>query len=41
MSDLVPPRTGRRLDVDGVWKAYAKGICVVRDVSFALEPGES
>ena len=41
MSDLAPsPRTGRRLDVDGVWKAYAKGIFVVRDVSFALDPGE-
>jgi ABC-type Fe3+/spermidine/putrescine transport system ATPase subunit len=41
VSDLAPPpRTGRRLDVDGVWKAYAKGIFVVRDVSFALEPGE-
>jgi hypothetical protein len=39
MSDLAPPpRTGRRLDVDGV--AYAKGI-FVRDVSFALSTASS
>ena len=41
MSDLaLPPRTGRRLDVEGVWKSYGSGPFVVRDVSFMLEPGE-
>jgi putative spermidine/putrescine transport system ATP-binding protein len=45
MSDLVsavalPPRTGRHLDVDGVWKTYGGEKFVVRDVSFVLEPGE-
>jgi putative spermidine/putrescine transport system ATP-binding protein len=41
MSDLdLSARTGRRLDVEGVWKAYAKDVFVVRDVSFVLEPGE-
>jgi ABC-type Fe3+/spermidine/putrescine transport system ATPase subunit len=41
MSDLpIPPRAGRRLDVEGVWKSYGSEPFVVRDVSFALEPGE-
>jgi putative spermidine/putrescine transport system ATP-binding protein len=41
MSDLPPPsRTGRRLDVEGVWKSYGNERFVVRDVSFVLEPGE-
>jgi ABC-type Fe3+/spermidine/putrescine transport system ATPase subunit len=45
MSDLVsavalPPRTGRHLDVDGVWKSYGGEKFVVRDASFVLEPGE-
>lgn len=32
--------SGRRLEVDGVWKAYDSGSYVVQDVSFTLEPGE-
>jgi putative spermidine/putrescine transport system ATP-binding protein len=31
---------GRHLDVQHVWKAYAPGNYVVRDVSFTLHPGE-
>lgn len=37
------PRTrpsGRHVDVRHVWKAYTPGNYVVRDVTFALEPGE-
>jgi len=33
-------RSGRRLDVEGVWKAYGGQPFVVRDVTFVLEPGE-
>jgi len=33
-------RNGRRLDVEGVWKAYGSQPFVVRDVTFVLEPGE-
>jgi len=41
MSDLsLPRRSGRRLDVEGVWKSYGSQPFVVRDVSFVLEPGE-
>lgn len=41
MSDLsLSQRGGRRLDVEGVWKSYGSQPFVVRDVSFALEPGE-
>jgi putative spermidine/putrescine transport system ATP-binding protein len=41
MSELPPQsRTGRRLDVEGVWKSYGNEHFVVRDVSFVLEPGE-
>jgi ABC-type Fe3+/spermidine/putrescine transport system ATPase subunit len=41
MSDQsVSRRSGRRLDVEGVWKSYGSRPFVVRDVSFALEPGE-
>ncbi len=41
MSDRpAQPRTGRRLDVEGVWKSYGNDAFVVRDVSFVLEPGE-
>jgi putative spermidine/putrescine transport system ATP-binding protein len=32
--------TGRRLEVDGVWKAYDNGPYVVEDASFTLEPGK-
>ena len=39
MSDQVlTPRSGRRVDVEGVWKSYGSRPFVVRDVSFALEP---
>ncbi|HEY6430614.1 MAG TPA: ABC transporter ATP-binding protein [Acetobacteraceae bacterium] len=39
--DLLHPRTsGRQLDVHRVWKAYAPGTYVVRDVTFTLHPGE-
>jgi putative spermidine/putrescine transport system ATP-binding protein len=31
---------GRHLDVQHIWKAYAPGKFVVRDVSFTLHPGE-
>ncbi len=31
---------GRHLEVQHVWKAYAPGHYVVRDVSFTLQPGE-
>lgn len=31
---------GRHVDVEHVWKAYAPGNYVVRDVSFTLQPGE-
>jgi putative spermidine/putrescine transport system ATP-binding protein len=41
MSDQSPSRrSGRRLDVEGVWKSYGSRPFVVRDVSFTLEPGE-
>jgi putative spermidine/putrescine transport system ATP-binding protein len=41
MSDApLSRRNGRRLDVEGAWKSYAGQPFVVRDVSFALEPGE-
>ena len=33
-------RNGRRLDMEGVWKAYGSQPFVVRDVTFVLEPGE-
>jgi len=33
-------RSGRRLDVEGVWKSYGNRPFVVRDVSFTLEPNE-
>ena len=33
-------RSSRRLDVEGVWKAYGGQPFVVRDVTFVLEPGE-
>jgi len=33
-------RSGRRLDVEDVWKSYGSQPFVVRDVSFVLEPGE-
>jgi putative spermidine/putrescine transport system ATP-binding protein len=33
-------RTGRRLEVVGVWKLYDRGPFVVEDVTFTLEPGE-
>ncbi len=33
-------RSGRRLDVDGLWKTYGDASYAVRDISFALEPGE-
>ena len=33
-------RSGRRLDVESVWKAYGGQPFVVRDVTFVLEPGE-
>ena len=36
----LPQRSGRRLDVEGVWKAYGGQPFVVRDVTFVLEPGE-
>jgi ABC-type Fe3+/spermidine/putrescine transport system ATPase subunit len=42
-ADLIasqPVSTGRHLDVRHVWKAYAPGNYVVRDVSFTLQPGE-
>jgi putative spermidine/putrescine transport system ATP-binding protein len=32
--------SGRQLDVQHVWKAYAPGTYVVRDVTFMLNPGE-
>ena len=39
--DVMNLRTsGRRLEVDRVWKAYAPGTYVVRDVTFTLNPGE-
>jgi ABC-type Fe3+/spermidine/putrescine transport system ATPase subunit len=33
-------QSGRRLDVEGLWKTYGDAFYAVRDVSFALEPGE-
>src|SRR5215470_2206263 len=33
-------RSGPRLDVEGVWKAYGGQPFAVRDVTFVLEPGE-
>jgi putative spermidine/putrescine transport system ATP-binding protein len=35
-----PPRAGRRVEVERVWKSYDGKLFVVRDVSFVLEPGE-
>jgi putative spermidine/putrescine transport system ATP-binding protein len=33
-------QTGREVEVRGLWKSYGQGAYVVRDVSFALRPGE-
>jgi ABC-type Fe3+/spermidine/putrescine transport system ATPase subunit len=40
VAELGSQPTGRHLEVQHVWKAYAPGNYVVRDVSFVLQPGE-